>query len=150
MATRAVFSVFVIGFGLAGCAPFHPDVYTPPLERDYISCASSKCDIEVAVTNCAEANGVSVNINALDVRGRNVKLLWKIVTPNYRFADIGIEINSNDPKREFNDPTRESDMEYSWKYKASPNIRKTYKYTVYVERVDPTATCKPLDPWVRN
>ena len=149
MTTRLLLCVLAAGLGLAGCAPVQTKD-NPPFDRDYISCASNKCDIEVTVNNCLAERGITVNIKALEVRGRNVKLQWTIVTQNYKFATDGIVIKDYDSKREFTDPTRESDKIYSWKYKASPDVKKVYEYGVYVERIDPSASCLPYDPWVRN
>lgn len=153
MTNKAMLSILAAGLGVAGCAPhsqFTIMTGYPPPDSDYITCASNKCLIEITVTKCTEAGGITANIKALEVKSRNVKILWTIVSPNYKFADNGVVIKDLDPKREWDTPTGESPTEYSWKYKATPSIKKAYEYGVYVQRIDPPTDCLAYDPWVRN
>jgi hypothetical protein len=139
----------VVAVGLYGCAPMRERMQ--PHDSAYVSCSGNTCGIEVKVNDCDAPDGITVNIPALEVRGRNVKLEWKIVGTNrFRFADNGIVIEDYDPQREFSDPKRESATEYSWRYKATPTIKRAYKYSVHLQAIESGRACRPLDPWIRN
>ena len=105
-------------------------------------CNSGVCKIDVTVTDCGAAGGISVNrpLLSMSKKGSSTVIHCTIVTPGYVFAAGGIRF----------DPANANFQRLPG---GQPNvIRMTntkaalgdFYYWVEV------ANCVPLDPWIRN
>jgi hypothetical protein len=145
--TVAIAASALVGLGLAGCITKTPR--SPPHDAVWHPCSTPQCDVAVKVESC-DAAGIKLDRPFLEIKGRDRKIQWEIVTSGYEFALGDVVIKSYDPKREFTDPAA-SGNKYSWKYKnAEPEVRHYYEYGIAVRRASDGATCGPLDPWIRN